>query len=294
LATSTSDRRSFFNRIRGKNVDDKAEMTFFDHLEALRWHLVRSIIVFLVFAVIIFIYKDWVYDNIILAPTQPGFITYSGLCRFGEWLHLGNAFCMPPVHIDLQVNTVNGTFTSALSMATVGGLIAAFPYIIWELWRFIKPALSPKETKHATGGIFWVSFFFFCGAAFGYYLLAPFTYNFLASFTLGTTSMIRYSPTITDYIDSLTNVILGCGLGFELPILAYILARLGIINGAFLRRYFKFAFVLILIVAGIITPSPDWMTQLFVAVPLTILYWISIILASRVDKQKAKKEQEWS
>ena len=160
MATSTSDRRSFFNRIRGKDVDEKAEMTFFDHLEALRWHLVRSIIVFLVFAVIIFIYKDWVYDNIILAPAQPGFITYSGLCRFGEWLHLGNAFCMPPVHIDLQVNTVNGTFTSALSMATIGGVGNCIPIYCLGVMAVYKTGPFAQETKHVTGGIFWVSFFF--------------------------------------------------------------------------------------------------------------------------------------
>jgi sec-independent protein translocase protein TatC len=294
LAEITSDRKSFFSAIRGKKTESGAEMSFFDHIEELRWHLVRSVIVFVCCAAVIFIYKDWVYDHIILAPAQQGFVTYSALCRFGHWLHLGDAFCMPPVQINLQVNTVNGTFTSALSIATIGGLILSFPFIVWEIWKFIKPALSAKEIRNARGGIFWVSFFFFCGASFGYYLLAPFTYNFLATFTLGTTGMTKYYPSITDYIDSLTSVVLGCGLGFEMPIIAYVLANIGIINGAFLKRYFKFAFVIILVVAGIITPSPDWMTQLFVAIPLTILYLVSIVLANRVEKRKDKVEKEWS
>lgn len=297
MATSASERKSFFKRIRGKGqTEEEAEMTFFDHIEELRWHLIRSIIVWLVAAILIFVYIDWVYDHIILAPANEQFFTYGALCRFGKWLHLGNSFCMPPVKIDFQVTTVNGTFTSAITIAMIGGIIAAFPYIFWELWLFIKPALSPKEKKYGRGSIFWVSLCFFTGAAFGYYLLAPFTFNFLASFTLGKSGMIQYRPAVDDYIDSLTNLILGCGIAFELPVLSYVFAKLGIISGTFLRTYFKFAFVIILVVAAVITPSPDWTSQFLVAIPLLLLYWISILLATRVEKQRLKeeKEEEWS
>lgn len=295
MATETSDRKKFFNRLRGKEKNETEEMTFFDHIEELRWHIIRSVIVWLVAAIAIFIYIDWVYDTIILAPANESFITYSGLCNLGHWLHLGDGLCMPPVKINFQVTEVNGTFTSAISIAMIGGLIVAFPYIFWELWRFIKPALTPKERRYGTGSIFYVSLCFFTGAAFGYYLLAPFTFNFLASFTLGKSGMIQYRPAINDYVDSLTNLILGCGIAFELPVLSYILAKLGIITGSFLKKYFKFAFVIILIVAAVITPSPDWTSQFLVAIPLTLLYWISILLAGRVEKQKAKEEaKEWS
>lgn len=295
MATEQSDRKSFFNRLRGKEKNETEEMTFFDHIEELRWHIIRSVIVWLVAAIAIFIYIDWVYDTIILAPANESFITYSGLCNLGHWLHLGDGLCMPPVKINFQVTEVNGTFTSAISIAMIGGLIIAFPYIFWELWRFIKPALTPKERRYGTGSIFYVSLCFFTGAAFGYYLLAPFTFNFLASFTLGKSGMIQYRPAINDYVDSLTNLILGCGIAFELPVLSYILAKLGIITGSFLKKYFKFAFVIILIVAAVITPSPDWTSQFLVAIPLTLLYWISILLAGRVEKQKAKEEaKEWS
>jgi sec-independent protein translocase protein TatC len=292
--STTTERKSFFRRIRGKNAEQPAEMSFFDHIEVLRWHIIRSVLAWLVAASVIFIYRDWVYDVIILGPSQQNFVSYGALCRFGHWLHLGDSFCMPPVKINLQVIEVNGTFTSALNIAFIGGIILAFPYIFWELWRFIKPALSPKERGYATGSIFYVSICFFAGVLFGYYLLAPFTFNFLASFTLGTSGVIQYQPSITDYIDSLTNLLLGCGIAFELPVLSYVLARIGIITGSLLRRYFKFAFVVILIVAAIITPSPDWTSQFLVAIPLLFLYWISILLATSVEKKRAKEEKEWS
>ena len=269
-------------------------MTFFDHLEELRWHILRSVIAWLVAAITIFIFIDWVYDNIILAPASQNFISYSALCNFGKWLGIGDSLCMPPVKIDFQITTVNGTFTSALSIAMVGGIIVAFPFIFWELWRFIKPALSPKERKYGRGSIFWVSLCFFTGAAFGYYILAPFTFNFLAGFTLGKSGMIQYRPAVNDYIESLTNLILGCGIAFELPVITYVLAKIGLVTGSFLKKYFKFAFVIILVVSAIITPSPDWTSQLLVAVPLTALYWISIGLASRVEKKRKKEEKEWS
>jgi sec-independent protein translocase protein TatC len=296
LATETSDRKKFFRRLRkGPEAEtEHTEMTFMDHLEALRWHIMRSVIVWLAAAIAIFVFIDWIYDNIILAPSSEKFITYGALCSFGHWLGVGDGLCMPPVQIRFLVTEVNGTFTSAMSIAMVGALIVAFPYIFYELWRFIKPALSAKEKKYARGSIFWVSLCFFTGAAFGYYLLAPFTFNFLASFTLGKSGAIQYQPSINDYIDSLTNLILGCGIAFELPILAYVLAKIGLITSGFLKKYSKYAFVVILLVAAIITPSPDITSQIIVALPLLLLYWISVLLVSRVDRKKAKEEKEWS
>ncbi len=251
----------------------------------------RALIVWLAVAVTIFIFIDWVYDNIILAPSSENFITYSALCRFGNWLGVGDSLCMPPVKIVFLVTQVNGTFSSAINIAMIGAVIVAFPYIFWELWRFIKPALSGKEKKFAKGSILWVSLCFFAGAIFGYYLLAPFTFNFLASFTLGKSGSIQYKPTINDYIDSLTNLILGCGIAFELPILAFVLAKIGLINARFLKKYSKYAFVIILLVAAIITPSPDMTSQVIVATPLLLLYWISILLVARVDRKKAAAEK---
>ena len=291
MLTANPERKYFFQRI-GQKKEVSKEMNFFDHIEAFRWHLIRSIVAWFIGVVAIFINIDWVYDNIILAPANENFFTYGALCRFGNWLHLGNSLCMPAIKISFQVTEVNGTFTSAINIAMIGGIIAAFPYICWELWRFIKPALSTKEKKMSRGGIFWVSAFFFTGAVFGYYLLAPFTFNFLASFSLGKSGMIQYRPSVNDYVDSLTNLILGCGLAFEMPILCFVLAKIGIITGTFLKKYFKFAFVIILVVAAIITPSPDWTSQFLVAIPLLFLYWISIVLASRVERSRAKESAQ--
>ena len=294
MSTESSDRKKFFKRLRSADNPQPEEMSFMGHLEALRWHLMRSVIVWLCAAIIIFVFIDWVYDEIILAPSSANFVTYGALCRFSHWIGIGDNLCMPPVKIDFQVTAVNGTFTSAISIALIGSVIISFPYLFWEFWRFVKPALSPKEKKYARGSIFWVSLCFFLGAAFGYYLLAPFTFNFLASFTLGKSGAIIYRPAINDYIDSLTNLILGCGIAFELPILAYVLGKIGLITAKFLKRYRKYAFIVILIVAAIITPSPDVTSQTIVAIPLLLLYEISVLLVARIDRKKAKEEKEWS
>jgi len=287
MLTAAPERKLFFQRLRKKNEAPKTAMSFFDHIEDLRWHIVRSIIAWLVAAIGIFMNIDWIYDQVILAPASESFYTYGALCRLGNWLHLGDSLCLPAVQISFQVTEVNGTFTSAVNIAMIGGIILAFPYICWELWRFVKPALNVKEKKMSRGGIFWVSAFFFIGAVFGYYLLAPFTFNFLASFTLGNSGMILYRPSVNDYVDSLTNLILGCGIAFELPVLCLVLAKIGLITGTLMKKYFKFAFVIILVVAAIITPSPDWTSQFLVATPLLFLYWISILLASREERRHA-------
>lgn len=297
MATTANNRKSFFNKLgnrSNKNTSDGVEMSFIDHLEALRWHIVRGVAVWMVAFIAVFIKIDWVFDNVIYAPARSNFVTYSGLCNLGHKLHLGDVLCMPPVSIPLQGNTISGPFMSAISIGMIGGLIIAFPYLFWELWRFIKPALSPKEVRYSRGSIFWVSICFFTGAAFGYFLLAPFTFNFLANFTLGTVGAYKYMPTLDDYIDTLNQLVLGCGIAFELPVLAYVLAKIGIISAALLRKSRKYAFVVILIVAAVITPSPDWTSQTIVAIPLLILFELSVVIAARVDKQKAQEEKEWS
>ncbi len=283
---------ALFNR----NPDsEKAEMTFIDHLEELRSHIIRSVLAILVMATIIFIYRDWIFDYIILGPVNPDFISYRALCNFSHWAHMGEALCMPPVKVEMQTTTFGGQFLGAISIALVGGVIAAFPYIFWEFWRFVKPALKDTETKNTRFIIFWVSFFFFLGGAFGFFLLGPFTFNFLGGFQLGTKGMLTTRPTFADYVDNLTNIILGCGLAFELPVLSFILTRIGLITPMFLRSTRKYAIVVILLVAAFITPSPDWMSQLIVFIPLFLLYELSIIVSARVyKKEQAKEKEEWS
>lgn len=281
-----------FNR---NNGSEQSEMSFIDHLEELRKHIIRSILAILIFGIVIFIYRDWVFDYIITGPIHADFISYRALCDFSHWAHLGDVLCMPPVKVDMQTTTFAGQFLSSITMSLVGGIIIAFPYIFWEFWRFIKPALKEKELKNTRFIIFWVSFFFFCGAAFGYFLLGPFTFNFLAGFQLGTKGVLVTRPTLTDYLDNLTNLILGCGIAFELPVLAYLLTKIGLITPSYLRRTRKYAVVIILIAAAIITPSPDWMSQLIVFLPLFFLYELSIIISARVSKEQERRDQEeWS
>ncbi len=294
MATTEETRKQFFKKLRNSKTEETVEMSFIDHLEALRWHLVRGVVVWTVAFIAIFIKVDWVFDKIIYAPAKSDFVTYGWFCNLGHFLRLGNSLCMPAVEIPLQGNTISGPFMSAISIAMIGGLIVAFPYLFWELWRFIKPALSPKEVRYSRGSIFWVSLCFFTGGAFGYFLLAPFTFNFLANFSLGTTGAYKYMPTLTDYIDTINNLILGCGIAFELPIIAYVLAKIGLVSAKLLRGVRKYAFVVILLLAAIITPSPDWTSQVIVALPLLLLYEIGVLLVARVDKQKAKEEKEWS
>jgi sec-independent protein translocase protein TatC len=214
--------------------DDGEEMTFVDHLEALRWHIVRSLLAVIFLAIFIFVKMDWVFERVIAGPLQNDFISYLLLCRFSHWLHIGDALCMPAINIKLQAIEFSSQFMSSITIAFVGGFIAAFPYIFYELWKFIKPALKPSELRSTRGSIFYVSFFFFTGAAFGYFLLAPFTFNFLSNYSLGTSHLLETKPTLNDYLDNLVNLILGCGLAFELPVLAYVLTKIGLVTPAFL------------------------------------------------------------
>jgi sec-independent protein translocase protein TatC len=283
---------ALFNRNRGSG---KTEMTFIDHLEELRTHIIRSVLAILVGAIVIFIYRDWVFDHVLMGPIDPNFVSYRALCQFSHWAHMGDALCMPAVKVSLITNTFGGQFLGAISMALVFGIIIAFPFIFFEFWRFVKPALKEKEAKNTRFVIFWVSFFFFTGAAFGYFLLGPFTFNFLAGFKLGTQQSITTLPTFADYVDNLTNLILGCGIAFELPVLAFILTKIGLVTASFLKKTRKYAIVVILLVSAFITPSPDWMSQLIVFTPLWLLYELSIVVSARVQKQQIKEEEEeWS
>lgn len=292
MSDFTTERKGFFKKL-SSAYSDGAEMSFIDHLEVLRWHLVRSAIVLVVVAIGVFIFADWIFDYIIYAPAQNDFISYRVLCNLSHYLHLGDSLCMPPIHLTLLGNTVSGPFMSAISISFMGAIIIAFPYLLWELWRFVKPALSKKEISYAKGSFWWVALCFFSGAAFGYFLLAPFTFNFLANFQLGTHGVYQYIPTLDDFISTLTSIVIGCGLAFELPVLAYVLSRLGILTPKMLKTYRKYAIVGILVVAAVITPSPDWTSQTIVAIPLIILYEVSIFLSKRVYRQKKKKEEEW-
>lgn len=268
------------------------EMSFIDHLEELRWHLIRSVIAIAVGAIAFFIYVREIVDRILLAPAKDDFITYGWFCKLSHALGLGDAICMKGVKVSFLSTQLTGQFISSFTISFVGGFIVAFPYIFWEFWRFIKPALSDKEKRNTGGVIFWVSLLFFTGIAFGYYVLTPFMVNFYFSYSLS--PLIEIKPTFSDYLENLIYTTVGIGVLFQMPLLVMILAKIGIVTGTFLRKYRKHAFVLIVIAAAIITPSTDPFSLAIVAIPLYILFEASIIVASRINKNQNKQMKEWS
>ncbi len=280
---------NFFDR-RSKNP--KAEMSFIDHLEDLRWHVIRSVIAILIGAVVVFIYAKVIVDKVLFAPAHDSFISYKWFCDLSHFFRLGDALCMGGVDAKFQSNTMTGQFISSLTLSFVGGFVVAFPYVFWEFWRFIKPALSQKELKRTRGIIFWVSCLFFLGLLFGYYILTPFMVNFYFSYSLS--PLIVNMPTFSDYFENLIYTTVGIGVLFQLPLLVMLLAKIGIITGRFLKKYRRHAFVIILIAAAIITPSTDPFSLTIVTIPLYALYEASIIIASRINRRQEKERNEWS
>ena len=279
----------FFNR-RKKNATD--EMSFIDHLEELRWHLIRSVIAIGICGIVFFIYVREIVDQILLAPTQSTFPTYKWLCDLSHAIGLGDAICMKGVKATFLSTQMTGQFISSFTISFVGGFVVAFPYIFWEFWRFVKPALSEKEKQNTGGVIFWVSLLFFTGVAFGYFILTPFMVNFYFSYSLS--PLIEIKPTFSDYLENLIYTTVGIGVLFQMPLLVMILAKIGIVTGSFLRKYRRHAFVIIIIAAAIITPSTDPFSLAIVTIPLYILFEASIILASRINKRQEKELKEWS
>lgn len=280
----------FFNR---RKKDATSEMSFIDHLEELRWHLIRSVIAILICAIIVFVYSDFIVDKVLFGPTKPDFISSQWLCKLGRSLGLGDAICFTQVKAVFQENTMTGQFIASFTVAFIGGFIVAFPYVFWEFWRFVKPALSQKERKNTRGVIFWVSLLFFLGVAFGYFILTPFMVNFYFNYRLSTQIEIR--PTFSDYLENLIYTTVGIGVLFQMPLLVMVLAKIGMVTGAFLRKYRRHAFVIIIIAAAIITPSTDPFSLTIVTIPLYLLFEASIVVASRVNKkQELKDKEEWS
>jgi sec-independent protein translocase protein TatC len=281
----------FFNR-RKKNTDNQAEMSFIDHLEELRWHVIRSVIAIMIGAIIVFIYAKDIVNNVIFAPADSSFVTYKWLCDLSHWIGAGDAICLTGVEAKFQSNTMTGQFISTFTIAFIGGFIIAFPYVFWEFWKFVRPALSPKELKKTRGVIFWVSLLFFTGVLFGYYILTPFMVNFYFSYTLS--DKIVNLPNFSDYIENLIYTTVGIGVLFQMPLLVMVLARVGFVTAKFLRKYRRHAFVIILIAAAIITPSTDPFSLAIVTIPLYLLFEASIFIASRINKRQEKEEREWS
>ncbi len=262
-------------------------MSIMDHLEDLRWHIVRSVIAVVIGAVLVFIKVEWIFDRIILGPTHDDFVTYKWFCALGKFLHYDD-FCLPKINIRFQNTTLSGQFMMSLSVSLMLGFVIAFPYILWELWKFIKPALKPTEIKMANGIIFWCSILFFSGVLFAYYLIAPYTINFFANYKLS--AQFENIITMDNYYDTMSNMVIWLGIVFELPILIYFLSRIGVVTPQFLRSKRRYAFLILFILAELITP-PDLFSCLFVFVPLYLLFEISIGISGRTAKARTKRKK---
>ncbi|WP_299465879.1 twin-arginine translocase subunit TatC [uncultured Microscilla sp.] len=268
--------------------EEEEGMSFVDHLEELRWHLIRGIIAVAVFTIVAFVSKKFVYGVLILGPSKSDFWTFKMLCAFGEMIG-SSVLCFKSLAIKFQNVTMTGQFMMHITSSIVIGIICAFPYFFWEIWRFIKPGLYKKEQKAARGATFYVSFLFMTGILFGYYIIAPLSIKFLTSYQLD--AKIENIITIASYVSILMTLVLACGILFQLPVVVYFLAKVGLITPTFLRAHRRHSVVIILILSAVLTP-PDIFSQVFIAMPLSFLYEVGIWIAVRVERQRLKELAE--
>lgn len=264
------------------------EMSFLDHLEELRWHIIRSLLATVIFTIVAFVEVKWIFKNIILAPAKADFWTWRMLCKLGQTFS-SEDLCIQDIPLQLQSRYMTGQFTITIVAAFVLGLIFAFPYIVWEIWRFIRPGLHKRERRNSTGIVAAVSSLFAAGISFGYYIIAPLMVYIMVNYRID--DMIVNEFDITSYVQTFVSLVFGAGLLFQLPVVIYFLSKLGLITPAFLRRYRKHSVIIILIIAAIITP-PDPLSQTIISIPLYLLFEISILISARVQKQKLKEEEE--
>ncbi len=273
----------FFNK---RGHAKQAQMAFIDHIEELRWHIIRAILAILIASAYCFFNIEWIFTNIILGPTQNDFISYQYLNKLGELLHI-DVLKLKDMSIQFQNTELSGQFMMSFSVSFMMGLIVAFPVVFWELWKFIRPALKANELKYARGIVFWSSLLFFIGVLFAYYVIAPFTINFFANYQLS--PQFKNIITITNYYDTMSDLIMGMGLVFELPVIVYFLSRIGILTPKLMRDKRRYAILIIFFLAVIISP-PDWFSCWLIALPLMLLFEISIGISDRANKARMKKK----
>jgi sec-independent protein translocase protein TatC len=266
-------------------------MSFFEHLEVLRWHLIRSAIAVVVFMGVAWSYFDVIFDKIIMGPKSTDFWTYRMMCSLGQKFNLGDDFCIDEIPIQIINIQMAGQFTLQMNSSLLIGIMVGFPYLLYEIWRFIKPALSDIERKSASGFVFYATVLFVIGVLFGYYVITPLSIKFLSNWQVSPD--IVNQITISSYLSTVATITIGAGIIFELPIVIFILSKAGIMTPQFMRSSRRYAVIIILVISAIVTPTPDALTLLSVAFPMLLLYELSIVLAARVYKQKQKAQEEF-
>lgn len=265
---------------------EAAEMSFLDHVEDLRWHLIRASLAVIIAATAAFLAKGFIFDILLFGPTDPDFFTYDILCKMSSMVGLEGGFCFDEMPFTIQSRTMGGQFSAHIWTSITAGFIIAFPYVLYEFWKFISPAMHTNERSTARGFIFISSVLFFLGVLFGYYLITPLSINFLGKYQVSEKVLNEFD--IGSYIALVRSSVIACGLIFELPIVIYFLTKIGLVTPPFLRKYRKFALVIVLIISAIITP-PDILSQIIVAIPVLILYEISIMISRIVTKKEERK-----
>jgi sec-independent protein translocase protein TatC len=282
--------KKLIDAIKDKGKTLEAEMSFFQHLEVLRWHIIRSVIAIGVFAILSFSFYDFVFNQIIMGPKNLDFWTYRMMCKVGELMNL-DGFCVEKIPFNIINTELAGQFMLQINSCLLMALALGFPYLLFEIWLFVKPALTEVERKSASGFVFYATILFALGALFGYYIVVPLSVNFLANVSLSTeiTNQIK----IDSYLSTIATLTLGCGVVFLLPILIFILSKLGFMTPQFMRASRRYAVVIILIIAAIITPTADVITLLTVSAPMFILYELSISVSANVQRKRELKEKEF-
>lgn len=286
---SENKAKDLIDSIKNKGKSLEAEMSFFDHLDALRKHLLRGLLVVTILTCFAFYYTDFIWEHIIMAPRNADFWTYRMMCKLVELIPaIGNEFCITKIDAKIINTQMAGQFTLQMNSCITAGLIVGIPYLLFEVWLFVKPALLEKERKSAGGFVFFASMLFLIGLLFGYYLICPLSINFLVNYTVS--SDIQNTFTIDSYLSTVLTLTVGSGIIFQLPVVIYILSKLGIMTPQFMRASRRYAAVLILVVAAIVTPTADPYTMLIVAFPLFLLYELSIMISSNIQKKRQKAE----
>jgi sec-independent protein translocase protein TatC len=263
-------------------IGDKAEMSFFDHLDVLRKHLIRASIAIAITTIWAFNYYDYIFDEIILGPKKANFWTYRMMCELSNRFNLGPEYCLKEIKFKIINTEMAGQFNLQLNSSVIVGIILGFPYLLFELWLFVKPALNHREKNASNGFLFYTSLLFALGILFGYYIIAPYSIRFLVGFHVS--EVIENQITVDSYLSSIVTLSLGTGIIFEMPIVVLILSKLGLLTPELMRSSRRYAIVIMLIIAAVVTPTPDIQTMLIVFIPLLILYEISILVAGRVKK----------
>lgn len=282
------ERTDLVKAIKDKGKSLQAEMSFFDHIDILRMHLIRSSIAIIIFTGLAFYFYDFIFDTIIMGPKNTNFWTYRMMCLIGDHFNLGPDFCVKSIPFNIINTDMAGQFTLQMNSSLLIGVVLGFPYLLFELWRFVKPALHEKERQSASGFTFYATILFLLGILFGYFIITPLSVNFLANFKVS--ELIQNQITVDSYLSTVATLSLGTGIVFELPILVFILSKFGIMTPHLMRSSRRYAIVVILIIAAIVTPTPDALTMLTVSFPLFFLYELSIFVSDAVEKKKKKAE----